>query len=148
MECSNDNESSNVIARRIADFQRDNGGLLSVEDMAEFRTRIEPPVSIKFGSVDVYGCGPWSQGPMLLQELALLDGLDLRGLGHNSSAYVHCLTEVIKLAAADREATTFGGLSGSPTRPPVRSRSGWASARSFSRSTSSCWAATPSAATR
>ena len=92
------------IARRIADFQRDNGGLLSVEDMAEFRTRIEPPLSIKFGSVDVYGCGPWSQGPMLLQELALLDGLDLRGLGHNSSAYVHCLTEVIKLAAADREA--------------------------------------------
>ena len=92
------------IARRISEFQRDNGGLLRRDDMAEFDVRIEPALSVSFGSVDVYGCGPWSQGPMLLQQLALLEGMDLRSLGHNSAAYVHCLTETIKLSAADREA--------------------------------------------
>jgi len=92
------------IARQIVEFQQDNDGLLGLQDMAEFRARIEPAPSVKFGSVDVYSCPPWCQGPMLLQELALLDNFDLCGLGHNSSAYVHYLTEAIKLAAADREA--------------------------------------------
>ena len=58
----------------------------------------------RFDGVDVYGCGPWCQGPMLLQALNLLDGEALRRHGHNSTPYVHTLTEAIKLAAADREA--------------------------------------------
>src|SRR6185369_13258508 len=70
---------------------------------AEFRSPIEAPCRIRFGGFDVYGCGPWSQGPMVLQALNILGGMDLRGLGHNSAGYIHAVTEALKLAAADRE---------------------------------------------
>ena len=92
------------IASTIADYHATNGGLLTRDDLAEFHVDIEPALRGRFGDVDVYACGPWCQGPMLLQQLAILNGMDLRGLDHNSVAYVHLLTEVIKLAAADREA--------------------------------------------
>ena len=92
------------IAAAIVEFHRQHDGLLTAEDMAGFRVGIEPPVRTRFDGVDVYGCGPWCQGPMLLQALNLLDGEALRRHGHNSTPYVHTLTEAIKLAAADREA--------------------------------------------
>ena len=92
------------VAAAIVKFHADNGGLMTAADLADFRVGIEPPVSTSFGDIDVYGCGPWCQGPMLLQELNIVEGLDLADLGHNTPAYVHALTETIKLAAADREA--------------------------------------------
>ncbi len=92
------------IARAIADHQRANGGWLSSADLAAYTARVEAPVRTRFGDFDVHGCGAWSQGPMVLQALNILDGLDLRGMGHNSAAYVHAVTEALKLAAADREA--------------------------------------------
>jgi len=52
----------------------------------------------------VHSCGAWCQGPLLLQALNLVEGFDLAALGHNSPAYIHAVTEAIKLAAADREA--------------------------------------------
>ena len=90
------------IAARIADHQRENGGLLTAHDLARFRVDIEAPVSTTFGPVEVRGCGPWCQGPMLLQALAILDGMDLEAMGHNSVAYLHTFAEAINLAAADR----------------------------------------------
>src|SRR6202022_1520212 len=92
------------IAETIAAFFAANGGLLTRKDLADFRVGIEAPVMTRTRGLDVYACGPWSQGPMLLQALNMLDGVDLAGLGHNSVEYVHSLTEVIKLAAADRHA--------------------------------------------
>ena len=92
------------IAATIARFYQENGGLLTREDLAGFRVGIEPPVTIQIRGIDLYGCGPWCQGPMLLQALSILDGIDLAALGHNSAAYVHALVEAIKLAAADRHA--------------------------------------------
>ncbi|HET8998215.1 MAG TPA: gamma-glutamyltransferase family protein [bacterium] len=101
------------IAREIVAFQRDtavrdaNGtvahGLLTEDDFAHFRTRIEAPVMINYRGYDVYKCGPWSQGPVFLQQLALLDGFDLPALGHNSANYIHTIMEAAKLALADRE---------------------------------------------
>ncbi len=84
--------------------QAENGGWLRAADLADFRARVEPPCRTRFGEFDVYGCGAWSQGPMVLQALNILEGLDLRGMGHNSPAYIHAVTEALKLAAADREA--------------------------------------------
>jgi len=78
-------------------------GLLDSTDMAEFRTRLERPVSIEYKGLRVHKCGPWSQGPVFLQQLRLLEAYDLRGLGHNTSSYIHILTEASKLAFADRE---------------------------------------------
>ena len=91
------------IARTIDRFFQENGGLMTAEDMAGFRVGIEPPVRTQFGNIDVYACGPWCQGPMLLQTLNLVQMFDLHGLGHNSPAYIHTLVEAINLAAADRE---------------------------------------------
>ena len=71
--------------------------------MAEFRVAIEPPVKTRFAGVDVYACGPWCQGPVLPQMLGVLEGIDLKAMGHNSLDYVHAVTEAIKLAFADRE---------------------------------------------
>ncbi|RMF88715.1 MAG: gamma-glutamyltransferase family protein, partial [Nitrospinota bacterium] len=93
-----------AIARQIADFVQRNGGLLDLEDLAAFETRVEPPVSIDYRGYTVFKCGPWSQGPVFLQQLRLLEGYDLQSLGHNSAAYIHLVTEAAKLAFADREA--------------------------------------------
>jgi gamma-glutamyltranspeptidase / glutathione hydrolase len=91
------------IASAIVRHQRENGGWLAADDLADFRSRIEPPCRIRFGGYDVYGCGAWSQGPMVLEALNILHGLDLKAMKHNSAAYVHAVTEALKLAAADRE---------------------------------------------
>jgi gamma-glutamyltranspeptidase/glutathione hydrolase len=91
------------IAREIAAFYRTEGGLLTYEDLAAFRVKIEEPVRATFREYEVYTCGPWCQGPVLGQALMLLERDDVRALGHNSPAYVHLLTEALKLCFADRE---------------------------------------------
>lgn len=91
------------IAQTIAAHAERHGGLLSAEDLAAFHARIEEPVQFDYRGYDVYKCGPWSQGPVFLQQLALLEGFDLQALDHNSADYVHTVTEAAKLAFADRE---------------------------------------------
>ena len=92
------------IAREIVKWSDANGGLLQESDLARFQTRFEEPVSADYHGVTVHKCQPWSQGPVFLQQLRLLEGYDLRAMGHNSAAYIHCLVEAAKLAFADREA--------------------------------------------
>lgn len=91
------------IATVIDRFFRQEGGWLRMDDLAGFTAPIEPAIMRSFAGVDVHVCGPWTQGPVLLQALALLDPEDLRRLGHNSSEYVHTVVEALKLAFADRE---------------------------------------------
>jgi gamma-glutamyltranspeptidase/glutathione hydrolase len=91
------------IARAIVRQQEEMGGLLDADDLAGFRARVETPHHIRFREHDVYGCGAWSQGPMVLQTLNLLKRLDLKAMAHNSADYVHAIVEALKLAAADRE---------------------------------------------
>jgi gamma-glutamyltranspeptidase/glutathione hydrolase len=91
------------IAQIIAAHARERGGFLAAEDFANFRCKIESPVVLNYRGYDVYKCGPWSQGPVFLQQLAILEGYDLKGLGHNSADYVHTIAETTKLAFADRE---------------------------------------------
>ena len=92
------------VAHAIVAYHREHGGLLALDDLASFRVALEPPVRSRFGALDVYACGAWCQAPVLLELLNIVDGIDLAALGHNSAAYVHVLTEAIKLAFADREA--------------------------------------------
>ena len=91
------------IARAIVAYHGANGGLMTEQDMAGFRVAVEPPVKARFAGVDVYACGPWCQGPVLLQMLGVLEGIDLKAMGHNSLDYAHTVTEAMKLAFADRE---------------------------------------------
>jgi gamma-glutamyltranspeptidase/glutathione hydrolase len=75
-----------------------------MEDMGSFRARLEPPVKIRYRDMDVYTCGPWCQGPALAMILKMLAHDDITTLGHNTPAYIHLLTEAVKLAFSDREA--------------------------------------------
>ena len=91
------------VAGAILRYHRENGGLLAAADLAKFRVAVEPPVRFGFEGVEVYACGPWCQGPVLLQALSLLRAGELRGMKHNSADYVHTVTEALKLAFTDRE---------------------------------------------
>lgn len=91
------------IAHEMVAHVRAEGGEMTMEDLRDFSVEVEKPVSIRFGDWQVNGCGPWCQGPMLLQALNIVKTFDLKALGHNSADYVHVLCEAIKLAAADRD---------------------------------------------
>ena len=91
------------IAATIGGFSERVGGLLRASDLAAYRTRLEAPVSVAFAGREILGQGPWTQAPVLMQALAMLAGFDLRAMGHNSSRYIHVVTEVLKLVFADRE---------------------------------------------
>jgi gamma-glutamyltranspeptidase/glutathione hydrolase len=79
-------------------------GLLAEHDLADWRPRYEPPLAVDYHGLTVLKAGPWSQAPVFLQQLRLLDRFDLTELGLASGEYVHVLTECAKLAFADREA--------------------------------------------
>jgi gamma-glutamyltranspeptidase/glutathione hydrolase len=85
-------------------FSSAGGGLLAGDDLAAWEATFEPPVSFEYDGYTVCKCGPWSQGPVLLQQLALLDGFDLQELEAHSAEWVHTVVECAKLAFADREA--------------------------------------------
>jgi gamma-glutamyltranspeptidase/glutathione hydrolase len=91
------------VAAAIVDFVKRNGGFLQRSDFDRFRIRTEAPVKIAFGGADIFKCGPWTQGPAMLQALSILKNFDLLALGHNSTEYVHVVVEALKLAFADRE---------------------------------------------
>jgi gamma-glutamyltranspeptidase/glutathione hydrolase len=84
--------------------QQLNSGVLTASDLAGWETPIEKPVCVDYRGYSVYKTGPWGQGPVFLQQLRLLDGFDLAGMGHLSPDYIHTVLESSKLAFADREA--------------------------------------------
>jgi len=92
------------IAREIVRWSEANGGLLEENDLSRFATKFEESVTVDYHGVTVHKCQPWSQGPVFLQQLSILEGLDLRRMGHNSADYIHYSVEAAKLAFADREA--------------------------------------------
>lgn len=95
------------IARKIDAFVKANGGLLRYEDMAAFHLEPEAPVSTSYRGYEVYKPGFWSQGPVMIEALNMLEGFDMRSLGANSVDYIHKSIEALKLAYADRD-TYYG----------------------------------------
>ena len=91
-------------ARRIAEANRNAGGFFTYEDLANYRGKIEEPVSSDFHDYTIYKCGFWNQGPVLLQTLNILEGFDLKEMGLHSTEYVHTVTEALKLSYDDRDA--------------------------------------------
>lgn len=92
------------IARRIADYHAQEGGLLAYEDLAAFSVEVAPALKTSFRGYEVAACGFWCQGPVFLQMLQLVEPYDFKRLGHNSPRALHVLVEAMKLAFADREA--------------------------------------------
>ncbi len=91
------------IAREMAKFSEDNGGLFRYEDFAGYTAKVEEPVSIDYHGYRIYKNASASQGPAELFALRILEGYDLKAMGHNSADYIHTSVEAIKLAFADRE---------------------------------------------
>jgi gamma-glutamyltranspeptidase/glutathione hydrolase len=95
------------IAREMAKFSEENGGLFRYEDFAAYSALVEEPVSFNYRGYQVYKNPSSNQGPSELFMLNILEGYDLKKMGHNSAGYIHTSIEAMKLAMADRD--TFLG---------------------------------------
>lgn len=91
------------VGKSIGDYMQRNGGLLAPDDLARFKAKAGDPVKANYRGYEVYKAGFWTQGPALVETLNLLEGYCLKKMGHNSSAYIHTVTEALKLALADRD---------------------------------------------
>ncbi|HMH43379.1 MAG TPA: gamma-glutamyltransferase, partial [Pyrinomonadaceae bacterium] len=91
------------IAHEMAKFSEENGGLFRFEDFANYTAKIEEPVSIDYRGYQIYKNASATQGPAELFALRILEGYDLKAMGHNSADYIHTSVEATKLAMADRE---------------------------------------------
>ena len=80
------------------------GGILSADDLANYRSEFAEPVGTSFRGHEIRGQNTWTQGPMLAQTLNILENFDLKAMGHNSPAYIHTVAEALKLSFGDREA--------------------------------------------
>src|SRR5439155_846335 len=89
-------------ANLILGSQTRYGGMVTERDLAEYHVSIAPPVHTTYRGIDVYACGPWSQGPLVPMTLNLLEPYDVASMGPGSLAFLHTYTEAFKLAAADR----------------------------------------------
>jgi len=91
------------IARELVRGTKEQGGLITMDDLASWKVRIEEPVLTTYKGIEVYKLTSWVQGPVMLQALNMLETIDLKALGYNSAAYIHTLYQVMNLAFADRD---------------------------------------------
>jgi gamma-glutamyltranspeptidase/glutathione hydrolase len=96
-------EGPSGIADDLEAYYIEMGGFLRRADLAAHYTAVEEPLTLDYKGYTVCKCGPWTQGPYLLQALRLLESFDLQAMGHLSADYVHAVTEALKLAMADRD---------------------------------------------
>lgn len=91
------------IAEEFARGCQEMGGLITKEDLANWKVHLEEPVKTSYKGLDVYKLTHWVQGPVMLQALNMLEQLDVASMGYNSAAYIHALYQVMNLAYADRD---------------------------------------------
>jgi len=106
------------IAQEFVRGLREEGGLVTLTDLADWRVKIEEPVMTTYRGVDVYKLQPWSQGPAMLQALNILETFDLKAMGYNSTRYIHTLYQTMSLAFADRD--FYYGDPAFPPEEPIR----------------------------
>jgi gamma-glutamyltranspeptidase / glutathione hydrolase len=91
------------IAEEIVTATREAGGLFTMDDLGSWEVKLEEPVSTNYRGLDVYKLTAWTQGPVMLQILNILEGFDLKAMGYNSTRYIHTLYQAMNLAFADRD---------------------------------------------
>lgn len=82
---------------------REQGGLITAEDLANWSVKIEEPLKVNYKGIDVYKLSQWTQGPVMLQALNILENFDLKNMGYNSANYIHTITQAMQLSFADRD---------------------------------------------
>lgn len=91
------------IAREIVRGAREEGALITLDDLAKWKVRIEEPVKTNYKGIEVYKLTHWTQGPAMLQALNILENFDLKAMGYNSSRYIHTVYQAMSMAFADRD---------------------------------------------
>jgi gamma-glutamyltranspeptidase / glutathione hydrolase len=91
------------IAKEIARGTQEQGGLITEQDLATWKVKIEEPMSTNYKGIEVYKLQQWTQGPVMLQALNMLENFDLKSMGYNSTRYIHTLYQTMNLAFADRD---------------------------------------------
>jgi gamma-glutamyltranspeptidase/glutathione hydrolase len=102
------------IAQEFVRGVQEQGGLITLDDLARWRPLVEQPLSTSYRGVDVYKLDVWTQGPALLQSLNILENFDVRAMGYNSANYIHTVYQAMNLAFADRDF-----YYGDPSFPPA-----------------------------
>src|SRR5881628_9431 len=106
------------IAQEFVRGLQEEGGLVTLTDLANWRVKIEEPVMTQYRGIEVYKLPQWSQGPAMLQALNILEGFDLKAMGYNSTRYIHTLYQTMSLAFADRD--FYYGDPAFPPDEPIR----------------------------
>src|SRR4029077_11233542 len=78
-------------------------GIITAQDLANWKVHIEEPLKTTYKGIDVYKLNTWVQGPVMLQTLNLLEHIDLKAMGYNSTKYIHTIYQTMNLAFADRD---------------------------------------------
>ncbi len=91
------------IAEELVRATQEAGGLITMEDLDRWEVKLEEPVSTTYRDIEVYKLDFWTQGPVMLQALNLLENADLKAKGFNSARYIHALYQAMNLAFADRD---------------------------------------------
>lgn len=106
------------IAEEFVRGVQEEGGLITLEDLAGWSVKVEEPVSTDYKGIQVYKLTHWTQGPVMLQALNLLENFDLKEMGYNSSRYIHTLYQAMNLAFSDRD--FYYGDPAFPPEEPIR----------------------------
>ncbi|MCW5911125.1 MAG: gamma-glutamyltransferase [Cyclobacteriaceae bacterium] len=91
------------LAKEIARGTQEQGGLITEKDLANWKVITEEPLMVNYKGIDVYKMQQWTQGPVMLQALNMLENIDLKAMGFNSAKYIHTLYQVMNLTFADRD---------------------------------------------
>jgi gamma-glutamyltranspeptidase/glutathione hydrolase len=91
------------IARELVRAVQEEGGLITMDDLATWKVYVEEPVMVTYKGIDVYKLNHWVQGPVMLQALNILETMDLKAMGYNSARYIHAVYQAMNLAFADRD---------------------------------------------
>ena len=107
------------VAQEFVRGCREQGGLITMQDLASWKPIEEEPMHTNYKGIEVYKLQQWTQGPMLLQSLNILENFDLKAMGYNSTRYIHTIYQTMNLAFADRDF-----YYGDPAFPPVEPMQG------------------------
>jgi gamma-glutamyltranspeptidase/glutathione hydrolase len=91
------------IAQEFVRGSKEQGGLITMDDLAKWKVIQEEPMKVNYKGIDVYKLSQWTQGPMMLQSLNILENYDLKSMGYNSARYIHTLYQTMNLTFADRD---------------------------------------------
>lgn len=107
------------VAQEFVRGCKEQGGLITMEDLAKWKPVEEEPLHVNYKGVEVYKLHEWTQGPALLQSLNILENFNLKEMGYNSTRYIHTLYQTMNLAFADRDF-----YYGDPAFPPAEPMQG------------------------